>query len=521
MTDYVTDTLDVALERLRAGELLATILADYPAEAEVLSPMLKAAASLEAVRQVEMPASEAWQADRADFLAEVTKLQQQAVSARPFVRLQERVVHVLPWSKFNQPYSGRRQRRMSTLLIKAMLVVGLLFGSAGATAAMASNSLPDSPLYPVKLALEDTRLALTTDPAEQAKLHLVLAQERIQEMEQLALKGGVPGEATLTRLQHHLNYALQLASQLPDEAMVGVLIQTQQMAQTQAQQMTQTQAQVGEQVQEPLQQANRLLNQVRQDVEAGLQDPLAFRHRFGHSRPEDAPVQPEPEPGFNRDSESPDDTIPVDEPAPPEEPVPVVEPEPSVEPPQNTEDAPNCSAGDCNQHQYGRASDTLPGHYGECDASGECEPAGGENKYGQDPDFEPGHLGECDTPDECVPAGDENKYGQKQDNQSGPNEPGGTSGNGNGDQAGDQDQDQTQNRDQDRSQDQEGIQLQDRDRDQIQDQDQDQDQDQSQDNSGTNDSSDSNDAGSGNDDSSSSKDDGSSSGGNSGGGGKK
>jgi hypothetical protein len=397
---------------------------------------------------------------------------------------------------------------MSTLLIKAMLVVGLLFGSAGATAAMASNSLPDSPLYPVKLVLEDTRLALTTDPAEQAKLHLVLAQERTQEMEKLALKGGVPGEATLTRLQHHLNYALQLASQLPDEAMVGVLTQAQQMTQTQAEQMTQTQAQVGEQIQEPLQQANQLLNQVRQDVEAGLQDPLAFRQRFGHSRPEDAPVQPEAEPGFNRDSMSPDDTLPVDEPALPEELAPLVEPEPSVEPPQNTEDEPNCSAGNCNQHQYGRASDTLPGHYGECDPSAECESAGDENKYGQDPDFEPGHLGECDPSGECVPAGD-------------------------------QDQDQTQNKDQDHSQDREGIQIQDRDRDQIQDHNQpqdqnqdqtpdqnqdqtpDQNQDQSQDSSGSNDSSDSSDAGSDNDDSSSSEDHGSSSDGNSGGGGKK
>ena len=178
MTDNVTDTLDVALERLRSGELLATILADFPAEAEVLSPLLEAATSLEAVRQVEMPAPEAWQADRADFLTEVTKLQQQAVSPGLFVRLQEQVVHVLPWSIFNQPYSGRRQRRMSTLLIKAMLVVGLLFGSAGTTATMASNSLPDSPLYPVKLALEDTRLALTNDPAEQAKLHLQKLLER-------------------------------------------------------------------------------------------------------------------------------------------------------------------------------------------------------------------------------------------------------------------------------------------------------------------------------------------------------
>ena len=81
-----------------------------------------------------------------DFLAQVTNLQQQAVSPGPLVRLKERIVLALPWSILTLTYLRRRQNRMSALLLKAVLIFGLTFGSAGGTAALAAaNSLPDSP----------------------------------------------------------------------------------------------------------------------------------------------------------------------------------------------------------------------------------------------------------------------------------------------------------------------------------------------------------------------------------------
>ena len=291
MTENLSDTLDLALERLRSGEPLSAILADYPAEAEQLDPLLETAATLDNIPPVIMPAPVDLQADRADFLAQVINLQQQAVSPGLFGRLKEGIVHKLPWLTLDVAYSEGRQRRMSTLVIKAMLVFGLLFGSAGATAAMAANSLPDSPLYPVKLAMEDARLAVTSNPAQQAALHLAMARERTQEMAQQALKGEVPGEATLSRLQRHLNYALQLAGQLPDKEMAGILTQAREMTQNQAQQMSQTQAQVREPAQESLGYANQLLNQVCREAEGGLEDPVAFRNRFGQNRPDEAPLR--------------------------------------------------------------------------------------------------------------------------------------------------------------------------------------------------------------------------------------
>ena len=412
MTQNLTETLDLALERWRTGESLPTILADFPAEAETLRPLLEAAACLTTLPPVELPSPAALQVDRADFLAEVARLQQQPVSVNPLVRLKEQVIHALPWSTLNLTNPRKEQRRMSALLLKVAVVFTLLFGSAGTTAALAANSLPDSPLYPVKLALEEARLAITTDPAQLGQLHLSMAQIRTQEMAQLVLKGEQPDAAVADRLQLHLNQALRLAGELPDEAMAGLLTQTRQMVQTQTQQLIQTQAQVSEPLQEPLRQAARLLNQAGQEAEAGLQDPLTFRYRFGRNRPEDAPPQPEPEPGRGRAAE------PTEEPLPPEEPEPTTEPttEPVVQP--------NCPGGNCDQNQYGHDSDTLPGHYGQpCATPGECEPAGDKHKYGQEPEVEPGQYGEnCATPGECEPAGDKHKYGQENGESPGPAE---------------------------------------------------------------------------------------------------
>jgi hypothetical protein len=102
----------------------------------------------------------------------------------------------------------------------------MAFGSAGGAAALAANSLPESPLYPAKLAMEQTRLSATTDPADKATLHLELTQVRVREMERLALAGEVPDEPIILRLRTHLSQAFHLAAELPDDAMLDTLTRT-------------------------------------------------------------------------------------------------------------------------------------------------------------------------------------------------------------------------------------------------------------------------------------------------------
>ena len=62
----------------------------------------------------------------------------------------------------------------------AILLVVCLVG--GGTVFAASGSMPDSPLYPVKLATEHVQLALTFSDIGKAEANARLADKRVQEI---------------------------------------------------------------------------------------------------------------------------------------------------------------------------------------------------------------------------------------------------------------------------------------------------------------------------------------------------
>jgi hypothetical protein len=280
---------------------------------------------------------------------------------------------------------------MTALLIKVAVILSVLFGSTGGAVALVTNSLPDSALYSAKLAMEQARLDATPDPAVQAAVNMALVQERVQEMQRLALAGEAPDEATMLRLQTHLEQALRLAAGLSDDDLQGALNQAREMLQDQEREMLQTQTRVDEPLQERLREATRLLTQAREQVEAGLQDAQAFRWQYGYG--------PQPE-----------------EPAGPAEPA----------GPGGPGGNPDCPNGTCepegDQHQYGPGPEANP----DC-PNGTCEPEGDQYlyqhqyQYGPQPE-EPGGPGEPagpggpggnpDCPNgTCEPEGDQHQYG--------------------------------------------------------------------------------------------------------------
>jgi hypothetical protein len=420
MTTDLTDTLDAALEQLQAHEPLSSVLARHPAHAEALAPLLEMTTALAAIRAVQVPSPEALLADKNDYLAEINRLQRQAVSPSPLVCLKERIAHPISWQLRGLTLQRKEKRRMSALLIKASLVVSLIFGSAGGAAALAADSLPDSALYPAKLAMEQMRLSVVTDPGDQASLHLALAGVRVQEMQRLALAGDVPDEGSLLRLQKHLNNAFRLGAQLPEQDLLAFLADAQQKIQTQEQETMQVQAQVAGPGQEPLRQATRLLKQARQDVENGLQDPQGFRWRHTNGS---EPDQPGPgQPGGN--PEPCTDCEPVGDqnqygPGPDQ---------PGAgEPGGNPEPCTDCEpVGDQNQNGPQPEQPGLGEPGGNPEPCTDCEPVGGQNQNGPGPEQPgPGEPGGNPEPcTDCEPVGDQNQYGPGPD-QPGPGEPGG------------------------------------------------------------------------------------------------
>ncbi len=289
MTTHISnDLLDLALSRLQQGDSAADILAAYPTQPEALRPLLQTAVALDALRPVHMPTYEAMVSDRNDFLAQVTELQLQPVSPNPLVRLKDWIFQHRSRSSSIKDRQQKEIPNMSALVIKVALVLAFAFSSLGGSLVAAADSLPNSVLYPLKLAVEEAQLAFRNDPADQASLHLAFAQERAQEMARLAAKGDVPQEAMLNQLQTHMRTAYHLAAQTSDEKMERLLTQARDMTLTQERRLEQAQEKTNEQAQNRLQEASNQMAFWQQEAEDGLLDPQQFRHQYQH-RLEDGP----------------------------------------------------------------------------------------------------------------------------------------------------------------------------------------------------------------------------------------
>lgn len=95
----------------------------------------------------------------------------------------------------------------------ALMVIGILLVSGGGTALAAGNSMPDSPLYPMKLATEQVQLALTPSDVGKAQLCAALADRRVVEIIYLASKGDAQQvEAATQRLDEKLTTLAALVS---------------------------------------------------------------------------------------------------------------------------------------------------------------------------------------------------------------------------------------------------------------------------------------------------------------------
>ena len=172
MSKEFDNILDECLERLLVkGETIEQCLQSYPEQAAELEPLLRTAlATGKAV----------------DF------------QPRPEFRAKARYQFR---SALREMEGGSRRSlfgwfpRWATSV--AIVLVVLVAGSG--TVAAASNSMPDSPLYSVKLTTEQVRLTLTPSPLGKAEFCASLADRRIEEILYAAGKGNPRQVEEVTR----------------------------------------------------------------------------------------------------------------------------------------------------------------------------------------------------------------------------------------------------------------------------------------------------------------------------------
>jgi len=184
---------DESLERLLVkGESLEQCLQRYPEQAAELKPLLETALVAREASTIQ---------PRPDFRA---RARYQFRSA-----LKETAVgkgHT-SWGWF--------PRWATVMAIVLVLVLG-----GGGTVAAADSSMPDSPLYSVKLATEQVRMTLTSSQIGKARLCAELADRRVTEIAYMAGEGNTGQVEIITqRLDRHLALlTVAVLAQRGDEA---------------------------------------------------------------------------------------------------------------------------------------------------------------------------------------------------------------------------------------------------------------------------------------------------------------
>jgi len=160
--------LNECLQELETGQPLEAILARYPEEADELRPLLLTAQNLKAT-PIARPRSHVQQAGWQRFLGEAIALRR-ARERRPAFSLWARPL-------------------LRPVAVAASLLLMLFLLGSSATVYAASSSLPDSPLYPIKLATEEARLWIVFDEDDQAGILLDQSETRMTEIRKLVQDG--------------------------------------------------------------------------------------------------------------------------------------------------------------------------------------------------------------------------------------------------------------------------------------------------------------------------------------------
>jgi hypothetical protein len=107
-----------------------------------------------------------------------------------------------------------------------LLMVAAALTSMGGVVLAADEALPGDRLYPIKLAVEDTRLVILSDAGD-AKLHLELAERRLAEIEALVDQGRYEETpATIGRYERHIAGATRAVNRIAtyDSEAAGELV---------------------------------------------------------------------------------------------------------------------------------------------------------------------------------------------------------------------------------------------------------------------------------------------------------
>ncbi len=201
-------------------------LALFPAAQEELEPLLRLAVRLQEARGSALPSAE--------FRQHAAVRMQNLLAAS--LRAPE-------WPVRRQETPGWRWPALQPVGVALIMLVLVVLAGSARTMVVAASALPGDLLYPVKTAVEEIRLAATTDPRAEIALHLELARSRLEEA--AALESDPQAAGVATALQSYRRQLERALAILQNQDGLGVEDQ-QQLAVELVEQMEEFQRRLGD-----------------------------------------------------------------------------------------------------------------------------------------------------------------------------------------------------------------------------------------------------------------------------------
>ncbi len=150
----IEEILDIAIDRLIAGEHITIILADYPEFAEELRPMLESVVQL---RQAPAPEIDS--------------------SIQPLIKIITKMSNET--SLVRQKIINFKSRKIVLRIAASIAIIFILgWGSVNA----ATNTVPGDWFYPIKLLTEKVRFMLSINREKKVELKITYSTERLKEL---------------------------------------------------------------------------------------------------------------------------------------------------------------------------------------------------------------------------------------------------------------------------------------------------------------------------------------------------
>ena len=204
MSRKIEEVLNECIEQMLADEsAVESCVADYPEHAGELTSLVHLAQAIRALPRPEPPATALAETQALVLRVAQAKRATERVRSRRSLRLPVPAVWI-----------GRLAWRVAQVAVVALVAVILSMGSVTVSA----ESLPGSPLYPVKRAAEQVQLRVTFDPQQRAALRLTFAERRANEIVALAHRGQPVNQITLAVMLEETGIAIRELQNLSPEA---------------------------------------------------------------------------------------------------------------------------------------------------------------------------------------------------------------------------------------------------------------------------------------------------------------